>query len=59
MENWSGRIEQHIADTTMSASLGFNRETRLYHSVTDLDGDRFTDLLADVSDPLRAYGIRF
>ncbi len=25
---------------------------------TDLDGDRLTDLMADVSDPLRAFGTR-
>jgi len=26
------------------------------HSATDLDGDRLTDLLADISDPLRSFG---
>ena len=40
MENWGGRIEQH--DSIILA--------------TDLDGDRLTDLLADISDPLRAFG---
>ncbi len=42
MENWGGRIEQQ--DCIVLA--------------TDLDGDRLTDLLADVSDPLRAFAGR-
>ena len=36
--------------------MGFNREPRMVILATDLDGDRLTDLLADISDPLRAFG---
>ncbi len=59
MENWSGQIEQHIADTNYGLLLWDliqQRDTIIL--ATDLDGDRLTDLLADVSDPLRAYGQR-
>ena len=56
MENWSGQIEQHISDTNYGLLLWDlieNRECIVL--ATDLDGDRLTDLLADVSDPLRAF----
>ena len=56
MENWGGRIEQHIADTNYGLLLWDLIEQRdCIILATDLDGDRLTDLLADVSDPLRAY----
>jgi len=56
MENWGGRIEQHIADTNYGLLLWDIIEKRdCVILATDLDGDRLTDLLADVSDPLRAY----
>jgi hypothetical protein len=59
MENWSGRIEQHIADTNYGLLLWDLIEQRdCIILATDLDGDRLTDLLADVSDPLRAFGRR-
>jgi len=59
MENWSGRIEQHIADTNYGLLLWDLIEQRdCIILATDLDGDRLTDLLADVSDPLRAYSQR-
>ena len=57
MENWGGRIEQHIADTNYGLLVWDLIEKR--NSIvlaTDLDGDRLTDLLADISDPLRAFG---
>ena len=56
MENWGGRIEQHIADTNYGILLWDliqQRDTIIL--ATDLDGDRLTDLLADVSDPLRYF----
>jgi hypothetical protein len=56
MENWGGRIEQHIADTNYGLLLWDliqKRDTIVL--ATDLDGDRLTDLLADVSDPMRAF----
>ena len=59
MENWGGRIEQHIADTNYGLLLWDLIEKRdCIVLSTDLDGDRLTDLLADVSDPLRAFGSR-
>lgn len=59
MENWGGRIEQHIADTNYGLLLWDLIEQRdCIILATDLDGDRLTDLLADVSDPLRAFGRR-
>ncbi|NNE84808.1 MAG: hypothetical protein HKN28_12655, partial [Alphaproteobacteria bacterium] len=59
MENWGGRIEQHIADTNYGLLLWDLIEQRdCIILATDLDGDRLTDLLADVSDPLRAYSKR-
>jgi len=59
MENWGGRIEQHIADTNYGLLLWDLIEQRdCLVLATDLDGDRLTDLLADVSDPLRAFGQR-
>ena len=56
MGNWSGRIEQHIADTNYGLLIWdlINKQNTVVLS-TDLDGDRLTDLLADISDPLRAY----
>ena len=59
MENWSGRIEQHIADTNYGLlvwDLINNQECIIL--ATDLDGDRLTDLLADISDPLREFGLK-
>lgn len=56
MENWTGRLEQHIADTNYGLLLWDLIEQRdCIVLATDLDGDRLTDLLADVSDPLRAF----
>lgn len=59
MQTWGGQIEQHIADTNYGIliwDLIQNRDVIVL--ATDLDGDRLTDLLADVSDPLRAFGQR-
>jgi hypothetical protein len=59
MEDWGGRIEQHIADTNYGLLLWDLIEQRdCIVLATDLDGDRLTDLMADVSDPLRAFGTR-
>jgi hypothetical protein len=59
MENWGGRVEQHIADTNYGLLLWDLIEKRdCIILATDLDGDRLTDLLADVSDPLRAFAGR-
>jgi hypothetical protein len=56
MENWQGQIEQHISDTNYGLLLWDLIEKRdCIVLATDLDGDRLTDLLADVSDPLRAF----
>jgi len=57
MENWGGRIEQHISDTNYGLlmwDLIEQQETIVL--ATDLDGDRLTDPLADISDPLRTFG---
>jgi hypothetical protein len=57
MESWSGQIEQHISDTNFGLLLWDLIEQRdNIILATDLDGDRLTDLLADVSDPLRRFG---
>ncbi len=59
MENWGGQIEQHISDTNYGILLwDLIQQQDTIISATDLDGDRLTDLLADVSDPLRAYSQR-
>ncbi len=59
MSSWSGRVEQHISDTNYGLLLWDLIEQRdAIVLATDLDGDRLTDLLADVSDPLRAFGQR-
>tara|TARA_E500000081_G_C6015992_1_gene297935 strand:- start:13 stop:837 length:825 start_codon:yes stop_codon:yes gene_type:complete len=57
MDEWSGQIEQHIADTNYGLLLWdlINHQDCIVLA-TDLDGDRLTDLLADVSDPLRYFG---
>ncbi len=57
MENWTGRVEQHIADTNYGLLLWdlIDKQDAIVLA-TDLDGDRLTDLLADVSDPLRHFG---
>ena len=56
MENWGGRIEQHIADTNYGLLLwDLIDKTEVVVLATDLDGDRLTDLLADVSEPLRHF----
>ncbi|MGE4220563.1 MAG: hypothetical protein AB7G39_14040 [Alphaproteobacteria bacterium] len=57
MENWTGQIEQHIADTNYGLLIWDLIEKRdVLVLATDLDGDRLTDLLADISDPLRRFG---
>ncbi len=57
MENWGGQIEQHISDTNFGLLLWDLIEKQdCIVLATDLDGDRLTDLMADVSDPLRAFG---
>jgi len=57
MENWSGQVEQHIADTAYGLLLWDLIEKQdVIIMATDLDGDRLTDLLADVSDPMRRFG---
>jgi hypothetical protein len=59
MENWGGQIEQHISDTNYGLLLWDLIEKQdCIVLATDLDGDRLTDLLADVSDPLRAFGAK-
>ena len=59
MQDWGGQIEQHIADTNYGILLWDLIEHReAIVLATDLDGDRLTDLLADVSDPLRAFAGR-
>jgi hypothetical protein len=57
MENWSGQVEQHISDTNYGLLLWdlIEKQDNIILA-TDLDGDRLTDLLADVSDPLRRFG---
>ena len=57
MASWSGQIELHIADTNYGLLLWDLIEKReVIVLATDLDGDRLTDLLADVSEPLRQVG---
>jgi hypothetical protein len=57
MEGWTGQIEQHISDTNYGLLLWDLIEKQdVIILATDLDGDRLTDLLADVSDPLRRFG---
>ena len=57
MENWGGQIEQHIADTNYGILIWDLIQKRdVIILTTDLDGDRLTDLLADVSEPLRMFG---
>ncbi len=57
MESWTGQIEQHISDTNFGLLIWDLIEKRdCIVLATDLDGDRLTDLLADVSDPLRRFG---
>jgi hypothetical protein len=57
MENWTGQVEQHIADTAYGLLLWDLIEKQdVIILATDLDGDRLTDLLADVSDPMRRFG---
>lgn len=57
MEEWTGQIEQHIADTNFGLLVWdlIEKQDVIVLS-TDLDGDRLTDLLADISDPLRHFG---
>ena len=57
MENWSGEIYEHIADTNFGLMLHdmINKRNCIIYA-TDLDGDRLTDLLADAPDALRAWG---
>ena len=57
MENWGGQIEQHIADTNYGLLIwDLIEKKNVIVLATDLDGDRLTDLLADISDPLRTFG---
>ena len=57
MEEWSGQIAQHISDTNYGLLIWDLIEQKPNIVLaTDLDGDRLTDLLADISDPLRAFG---
>ncbi len=57
MGSWGGQIEMHIADTNYGLLLWDLIENReVIVLATDLDGDRLTDLLADVSEPLRRFG---
>ena len=57
MAPWGGQIELHIADTNYGLLLWDLIEKReVIVLATDLDGDRLTDLLADVSEPLRRLG---
>ena len=57
MENWGGKIDQHISDTNYGLLVWDLIEKRnTIVLTTDLDGDRLTDLLADISDPLRTFG---
>ena len=57
MENWTGQVEQHISDTNYGLLLwDLIDQQDTVVLATDLDGDRLTDLLADVSDPLRHFG---
>ncbi len=59
MESWSGRIEQHISDTNYGLLIwDLIEKQNTIVLATDLDGDRLTDLLADISDPLRSFGDR-
>ena len=59
MQQWGGQIEQHISDTNYGLLLwDLIEKTDVIVLSTDLDGDRLTDLLADVSDPLRYFGQR-
>ena len=57
MESWGGQIEQHISDTNYGLLVwDLLEQKECIVLATDLDGDRLTDLLADISDPLRAFG---
>lgn len=57
MENWGGQIEQHISDTNYGLLIwDLIEKKNVIVLATDLDGDRLTDLLADISDPLRTFG---
>ena len=57
MDAWTGQVELHIADTNYGLLLwDLIDHTDVIVLATDLDGDRLTDLLADVSDPLRRFG---
>ena len=56
MENWGGRIEQHISNTNFGLMFwDLIKKRDCIVRATDLDGDRLTDLLADVSDPMRHF----
>lgn len=49
MESWTGQIEQHDLDTNFGLLIWDLTEKRdCIVLATDLDGDRLTDLLADV-----------
>ena len=57
MKDWGGQIEQHISATNYGILIWDLIENQdVIILATDLDGDRLTDLLADVSDQLRAFG---
>jgi len=57
MENWTGDIYEHIADTNFGLLLhDMIRQRPCIVYATDLDGDRLTDLMADAADVLRDWG---
>lgn len=57
MENWSGDVYEHIADTNFGLLLhDIIRQRPCIVYATDLDGDRLTDLMADAPDFLRDWG---
>ena len=57
MENWSGEISEHIADTNFGLLLhDMVQQKGVIVYATDLDGDRLTDLMADAPDFLRSWG---
>lgn len=57
MENWSGDVYMHIADTNYGLLLhDMIQKEKVIVLATDLDGDRLTDLMADGPAALRRMG---
>jgi len=57
MENWGGEVYEHISDTNFGLLLhDMIQQRKCIVYMTDLDGDRLTDLMADAPDVLRAWG---